>query len=205
MYGTVLIGFNPAKVKAALGDNAPVDSWDLVFKPENMEKLKSCGVAMLDSPSEILPLALHYLGLDPNSQNPADYEKAKDLMLKIPSVRDLLQLGQVHDRHRQRRHLRGHRLLRQLLSVRQPCERGGQRCGGRLALAEGRRARSGSTPSPFRRARRMSKRPMNSSTPCSIQSHCADQRLPRLPEREQGFDAAGEQRHHRQPEPDANA
>jgi hypothetical protein len=53
MYGTVLIGFNPAKVKAALGDNAPVDSWDLVFKPENMEKLKSCGVAMLDSPSEI--------------------------------------------------------------------------------------------------------------------------------------------------------
>ena len=83
MYGTVLIGFNPAKVKAALGDNAPVDSWDLVFKPENMEKLKSCGVAMLDSPSEILPLALHYLGLDPNSQNPADYEKAKELMLKV--------------------------------------------------------------------------------------------------------------------------
>lgn len=83
MYGTILIGFNPAKVKAALGENAPVDSWDLVFKPENMEKLKSCGVAMLDSPSEILPLALHYLGLDPNSQNPADYEKAKDLMLKV--------------------------------------------------------------------------------------------------------------------------
>ena len=83
MYGTVLIGFNPAKVKAALGDNAPVDSWDLVFKPENMQKLKSCGVAMLDSASEILPLALHYLGLDPNSQNPADYEKAKALMMKI--------------------------------------------------------------------------------------------------------------------------
>ncbi|MGE7956285.1 polyamine ABC transporter substrate-binding protein [Pseudomonas sp. NPDC089530] len=83
MYGTVLIGFNKALVKAALGDNAPVDSWDLVFKPENMEKLKSCGVAMLDSPSEILPLALHYLGLDPNSQNPQDYEKAKDLMLKV--------------------------------------------------------------------------------------------------------------------------
>ncbi|UZM15767.1 polyamine ABC transporter substrate-binding protein [Pseudomonas kielensis] len=83
MYGTVLIGFNPAKVKAALGENAPVDSWDLVFKPENMEKLKACGVAMLDSPTEILPLALHYLGLDPNSQNPQDYEKAKALLLKV--------------------------------------------------------------------------------------------------------------------------
>ena len=83
MYGTVLIGFNPAEVKAALGENAPVDSWDLVFKPENMAKLKSCGVAMLDSPSEILPLALHYLGLDPNSSNPKDYEKAEALLLKI--------------------------------------------------------------------------------------------------------------------------
>ncbi len=79
----MLIGFNPAKVKAALGADAPVDSWDLVFKPEYMAKLKSCGVAMLDSPSEILPIALHYLGLDPNSQNPADYEKAKALMLKV--------------------------------------------------------------------------------------------------------------------------
>ena len=83
MYGTILIGFNPDKVKAALGADAPVDSWDLIFKEENISKLKQCGVALLDSPSEILPLALHYLGLDPNSQNPADYEKAKELMLKV--------------------------------------------------------------------------------------------------------------------------
>ena len=83
MYGTVLIGFNPAKVKAALGENAPVDSWDLVFKPENMAKLKSCGVAMLDSPSEILPLALHYLGLDANSTNPKDYKKAEETLMSV--------------------------------------------------------------------------------------------------------------------------
>lgn len=83
MYGTVLIGFNPAKVKAALGDNAPVDSWDLVFKPENMEKLKACGVAMLDSPSEMLPVALHYLGLPPNSTDPEDYKKAEALLLRL--------------------------------------------------------------------------------------------------------------------------
>ncbi|NQD80489.1 polyamine ABC transporter substrate-binding protein [Pseudomonas sp. CrR14] len=83
MYGTVLIGFNPDKVKAALGADAPVDSWDLVFKPENMEKLKQCGVAMLDAPNEILPLALHYLGLPPNSTNAADYDKATELMMSI--------------------------------------------------------------------------------------------------------------------------
>ncbi|BAP45177.1 extracellular solute-binding protein [Pseudomonas sp. StFLB209] len=83
MYGTILIGFNPAKVKAALGDNAPVNSWDLIFKPENLSKLKQCGVAMLDSPSEIMPLALQYLGLDPNSSKSTDYQKAEQLMLKI--------------------------------------------------------------------------------------------------------------------------
>jgi putrescine transport system substrate-binding protein len=83
MYGTVLIGFNPDKVKAVLGDDAPVDSWDLIFKEENISKLKQCGVAMLDSPGDILPIALHYLGLDPNSSKPEDYEKAGALMLKI--------------------------------------------------------------------------------------------------------------------------
>ena len=83
MYGTVLIGFNPAKVKAVLGENAPVDSWDLIFKEENISKLKQCGVAMLDSPGDILPIALHYLGLDPNSAQPGDYDKAAELMLKI--------------------------------------------------------------------------------------------------------------------------
>ncbi len=83
MYGTILIGFNPDKVKAALGDNAPVDSWDLIFKEENISKLKQCGVALLDSPSEILPLALQHLGLDPNSSNPKDYEKAEALLMKV--------------------------------------------------------------------------------------------------------------------------
>ena len=83
MYGTVLIGFNPDKVKAVLGSDAPVNSWDLIFKEENLSKLKQCGVAMLDSPGDILPIALHYLGLDPNSTRPDDYKKATELMLKI--------------------------------------------------------------------------------------------------------------------------
>jgi putrescine transport system substrate-binding protein len=87
LWGTVGIGYNPAKVKAALGADAPVDSWDLVFKPENLAKLKGCGVALLDSPAKILPLALHYLGKDPNSNNPADYEAGTKLLESLkPSV-----------------------------------------------------------------------------------------------------------------------
>ncbi|QLG96729.1 polyamine ABC transporter substrate-binding protein (plasmid) [Pseudomonas yamanorum] len=88
LWGTTGIGYDVKKVKAALGDNAPVDSWDLVFKEENIKKLKKCGVAMLDSPSEIVSIALHYLGLPHNSKNPDDYAKAQALLLKIrPYVR----------------------------------------------------------------------------------------------------------------------
>ena len=88
MYGTVLIGFNVEKVKAALGEDAPVNSWDLLFKEEYVSKLADCGVAMLDSPSEIMPIALDYLGLPPNSHDPDDYDKAEALLTKVrPFVR----------------------------------------------------------------------------------------------------------------------
>lgn len=87
MWGTIGIGYNVEKVKAVLGDNAPVDSWDLVFKPENIEKLKSCGVSFLDSPTEILPAALHYLGYAPDSGKADELKKAEELFLSIrPSV-----------------------------------------------------------------------------------------------------------------------
>ncbi|WP_342245085.1 polyamine ABC transporter substrate-binding protein [Pseudomonas sp. OTU5201] len=83
MWGSIGIGYNPDKVKAVLGDNAPVNSWDLLFKPENIEKLKSCGVSFLDSPTEILPIALHYLGYSPVSQDAKELKEAEALFLKI--------------------------------------------------------------------------------------------------------------------------
>ncbi len=83
LWGSTGIGYNIDKVKAVLGDNAPVDSWDLIFKPEYMEKLSKCGVAILDNGPELLPIALNYLGLPPHSQNPEDYKKAEALLLKV--------------------------------------------------------------------------------------------------------------------------
>ncbi|QIQ21146.1 extracellular solute-binding protein [Zophobihabitans entericus] len=83
MWLTTGIGYNVDKVRQVLGDDAPVDSWDLVFKPENLKKLESCGVAFLDTPSEIFPTVLNYLGKDPNSQNPDDYKAATDLLLQL--------------------------------------------------------------------------------------------------------------------------
>ncbi len=86
MWGSIGIGYNAEKVKAALGIDK-IDSWDVVLKPENIAKLKSCGVSFLDSPTEMLPVALHYLGLPTDSQKKEDLKKAEELFLKIrPSI-----------------------------------------------------------------------------------------------------------------------
>ena len=88
MWGTTGIGFNVKKLREILGPGAKVDSWDMVFKPDNLAKFKACGVMMLDSSDDILPAALRYLRLDPNTRDIAELEKAADLVAKVsPSVR----------------------------------------------------------------------------------------------------------------------
>ena len=88
MWGTTGIGYNVKMVQKILGPDAKIDSWDIVFKPENLAKFKDCGVHMLDSADDIFPAALGYLGLDPNSTKQADLEKAADLVSKVrPYVR----------------------------------------------------------------------------------------------------------------------
>jgi len=85
MWGTTGIGYNIKAVRERLGAGASIDSWDLVFKPDNLAKFKDCGVHMLDSADDIVPAALHYLGLDPNSNDPKELEKAADVLMKIRS------------------------------------------------------------------------------------------------------------------------
>jgi putrescine transport system substrate-binding protein len=88
MWGTVGIGYNVKKAEQILGAGAKIDSWDIVFKPENISRFKSCGIHMLDSADDILPAALKYLGLEPNSSKQEDLEKAAALVSKVrPNVR----------------------------------------------------------------------------------------------------------------------
>jgi putrescine transport system substrate-binding protein len=88
MWGTTGIGYNVKMAQKILGPDTKIDSWDMVFKPENLAKFKDCGIHMLDSADDILPAALGYLGIDPNSTKQADLEKAADLVIKIrPYVR----------------------------------------------------------------------------------------------------------------------
>ncbi|HKU99778.1 MAG TPA: polyamine ABC transporter substrate-binding protein [Vineibacter sp.] len=87
MWGTTGIGYNIEAVKKRMAD-APVDSLKLIFDPAVVAKFKDCGVMLLDSPTDVLPAALLYLGLDPDSKKPEDLEKAADVVRKVrPSIR----------------------------------------------------------------------------------------------------------------------
>jgi putrescine transport system substrate-binding protein len=79
MWGTTGVGYNEAKIKERMPD-APVDSLDMIFKPEIAAKFKDCGIYVLDSPDDILPVVLNYLGLDPNTNKTEDLEKAAKVM-----------------------------------------------------------------------------------------------------------------------------
>ena len=86
LWGYTTIGINTAKVKAALGSEPlPANVWELFFNPKYISKLKSCGVSVLDSATEVMPAALHYLGKDPFSKNAADYQEAAALLKSIRS------------------------------------------------------------------------------------------------------------------------
>jgi putrescine transport system substrate-binding protein len=82
MWGTTGVGYNEGKIKERMPD-APVNSLDMIFKPEIAAKFKDCGIYVLDSPEDIVPPALNYLGLDPNTTNPDDLKKAEELLTKI--------------------------------------------------------------------------------------------------------------------------
>ena len=83
------VGINKAKVAQALGNTPmPANAWDLVFNPEYTAKLKSCGIAFLDSPTEILPPAMHYLGKNAYSNDAADHKAAGEMLARVrPHIR----------------------------------------------------------------------------------------------------------------------
>jgi putrescine transport system substrate-binding protein len=82
MWGTTGIGFNVAKVKEILGQD-DITSWNVIFDPAILAKFKDCGVHILDTPNELVPAALNYLGLDPNSTKPEDLAKAEEVLMAM--------------------------------------------------------------------------------------------------------------------------
>jgi putrescine transport system substrate-binding protein len=89
MWSTTGLGYNIDLVRARLGPNV-TDSWALLFDPRNAEKLKDCGIAIIDSPLEVIESAIIYLGRDPNRRDPADVAAASEVLTKIrPFIRHI--------------------------------------------------------------------------------------------------------------------
>ncbi len=82
MWGTHGVTFNEALVKETYPD-APIGSMDMIFDPAHIERLASCGISLLDSPTDIIPMALAYMGLNPNSTNVDDYKAVEEMLLRI--------------------------------------------------------------------------------------------------------------------------
>jgi putrescine transport system substrate-binding protein len=99
LWGYIAVGINTAKVKAALGDlPMPENAWSLIFDPKYASKLKSCGINVLDSASEVLPIAMLYAGKPPFSKETADYDAAAKLLKSIrPYVTRFSSSGYIND------------------------------------------------------------------------------------------------------------
>lgn len=97
-YGTNGLGYNVTRVQEIMGEDAPLNKWDMLFKPENAEKLKACGISVLDEAAQVFPAVLHYLGKDPNSSNPDDYKEALALLKTIrPYIRQFSSSGYIDE------------------------------------------------------------------------------------------------------------
>ncbi len=99
LWGYVTVGINAGKVKAALGSMPmPANPWDLVFKPEYTSKLKGCGINVLDSASEVMPVAMMYAGKEPYSKNAKDYDAAREVLTKArPNITRFSSSGYIND------------------------------------------------------------------------------------------------------------
>ena len=97
-YGTNGLGYNVTRVQELVGADAPLASWDMLFKPEYAAKLQGCGISILDEAAQVFPAVLHYLGRDPNSSKPQDYRDALEVLKKIrPYVRQFSSSGYIDE------------------------------------------------------------------------------------------------------------
>ncbi|MEO7338146.1 MAG: extracellular solute-binding protein [Caldimonas sp.] len=99
LWGYVTVGINVPKVKAALGSMPmPENAWSLIFDPRYAAKLKGCGVNFLDSASEVLPVAMLYVGKPAYSANAADYDAAAAMLKSVrPFVTRFSSSGYIND------------------------------------------------------------------------------------------------------------
>ncbi|GAA5236291.1 polyamine ABC transporter substrate-binding protein [Verticiella sediminum] len=96
--GTNGLGFNVTRAQEILGKDADLGTWDMLFNPENAQKFQGCGISILDEAAQVFPAVLHYIGKDPNSSDPKDYQEAMEVLKKIrPYVRQFSSSGYIDE------------------------------------------------------------------------------------------------------------
>ena len=101
MWFTTGIAYNVKKIRDRLGDQA-LDTWDVVFKPENMKKIADCGVYFIDSPEDILAIAAKYLGMSPDMRDATSVRRAADLVSRRAALYSKISFVRIYQRSRQR-------------------------------------------------------------------------------------------------------
>jgi putrescine transport system substrate-binding protein len=97
LWGTIGIGYNPGMVKKALGTDS-IDSWSAILEPRNAARLGKCGIAILDSPTDVFGSVAIYKGLDPNSEKPEDLKVVEETLMKIrPHVKYFHSSSYIND------------------------------------------------------------------------------------------------------------
>ena len=99
LWGYITVGINVPLVKKALGgDPLPENPWSLIFDPKYASRLKSCGISILDSASEVLPVAMFYVGKPGYSRTAADYGAAAEMLKKVrPYITRFSSSGYIND------------------------------------------------------------------------------------------------------------
>jgi putrescine transport system substrate-binding protein len=96
LWGTIGLGENPDRIRA-LDPDAPLDSWDLLFKPEHAKRIAACGISMLDSATDVIPTVLRYLGRHPDSTDAADLAAVERTLRAVrPYIRTFASSGEVN-------------------------------------------------------------------------------------------------------------
>ncbi len=97
LYGSTGLGILPDRIRA-LAPGAPLDSWDLLFKPEWASKIAECGIVMMDSEIDVIPTVLRYLGRSPDSNDPADLAAVEKTLMAIrPYIRNFASAGALEE------------------------------------------------------------------------------------------------------------
>jgi putrescine transport system substrate-binding protein len=87
LWGTTGFTYNVKMIRERM-PNAPVESADMIFKPEVARHFADCGISFLDEPTDVIPMAMIYLGHDANSVDSSDLAEVEKLLKGVrPYIR----------------------------------------------------------------------------------------------------------------------